>query len=168
MSLRLPSHTTEFASVPTLVHINCFLSLYPQSKSNPNQTGIKTKLDNGVKTRQLCFTCGLWFNTAYGLHWAQSSLWSPENCNCYYFMRVSKVCESQSLNSPVSQPSYSSTHFPIQDATLKMHLLVNTYLNMIKFKQWNWNLANKIISFHQQQSNICHALDIFASNKTRI
>lgn len=48
---------------------------------------------------------------------------------------ISKVIESQSLNSPVSQPSYSSMHYsPIQDATLKMHLLIKTYLNVIKFK----------------------------------
>lgn len=50
MPSRLPSHTIESAPVPTLVCINSFLSLYLQPKSNPNQTGIKTKLDNRVKT----------------------------------------------------------------------------------------------------------------------
>lgn len=36
MPLGLPSHTTE--SVPTLVHIKSFLSLYLQTKSKPNGT----------------------------------------------------------------------------------------------------------------------------------
>lgn len=79
MPLGLPSHTTE--SVPTLVHIKSFLSLYLQTKSKPNGT-------MGWKQvpRQLCFAQGLLLNMGYGPHWAHSPLWSPENCNCCYFM----------------------------------------------------------------------------------
>lgn len=163
MPLRLPSHTTESASVSTVVHINSFLSPYLQ----PNW--VRIKLDNGVKTCSNTFgllvdCCSTQFTDPIELN---------HPCNLQkaaiatISRGISKVCESQSLNSPVSQPSYSSHYSPIQDATLKMHLLINIYLNVIKFKHWNWDLANKIIYFLQQQWNACHALDVFPLQPTK-
>lgn len=110
MPLRIPSPTTE--SVPTLLHINSFSSLYLQHKSNPNQTGTKTELDYGVKTSSKtallvdCWMCLM--DPTELIHPCDLQ----KTANTAIPHGISRVCESQALNSPVSQPRYFCTLLP--------------------------------------------------------